>query len=198
MHQSASTTPTITPRGRLYHGWLCTRPFWVFVPVIVVLVAWAASAAGPGFAVLLLLAGLFAWTLLEWGLHRLAHVRPRVEWLRRFVDNAHLRHHREPHNLAGSIILLRASIPLALLLYALAWACFRDPPVAAGFHAGLLAGYLWYELVHLGTHTTWRLPGLRYLRRYHQLHHHQNWNRSFGVTSPLWDWVFGTLPRAKA
>jgi len=38
-------------------------------------------------------------------------------------------------------------------------------------------------------------PAGRYLGRYHQRHHDDDWTRTFGVTSPLWDWVFGTLPR---
>ena len=38
---------------------------------------------------------------------------------------------------------------------------------------------------------------MRSLMKYHALHHYQDDHRTFGVTSPLWDWAFGTLPGAR-
>lgn len=38
------------------------------------------------------------------------------------------------------------------------------------------------------------------LKKYHLEHHFADYNNGFGVTSPFWDWVFGTqllLPDAK-
>jgi sterol desaturase/sphingolipid hydroxylase (fatty acid hydroxylase superfamily) len=35
---------------------------------------------------------------------------------------------------------------------------------------------------------------MRFLREYHLRHHYENGEKAFGVTSPLWDWAFGTLP----
>ena len=70
--------------------------------------------------------------------------------------------------------------------------------ITRGFSAGLLTGYVWYEFVHLAEHGAWRLPMLRRLTRHHAWHHFKDWERAFGVTTPLWDWVFGTLPQSRA
>ena len=59
------------------------------------------------------------------------------------------------------------------------------------------AGYVAYEWVHWATH--YRVPQgriLKALRRHHMIHHHAQPRARFGVTSPLWDWVFRTLPPA--
>ncbi|MBI4578838.1 MAG: sterol desaturase family protein [Planctomycetes bacterium] len=182
-------------RDRLYEGWLCSRPFWVYPPMIVAMAAWAGPRTEWTAAVGLFGGGLAAWTLVEWGLHRLMHVPTRSPGFRRFQEFAHLRHHREPDNLPGSIVRLRGSLALAVAFLALALAAFQTVAPAMLFHAGLTAGYVWYEVVHFATHARWRLPGLAWLQRYHALHHSRQWNRAFGVTCPLWDWVFETLPR---
>ncbi len=36
------------------------------------------------------------------------------------------------------------------------------------------------------------------LRRHHFLHHFRDTQQRFGVSTMLWDWVFGTLPDGRA
>ena len=59
---------------------------------------------------------------------------------------------------------------------------------------GFVAMYLLYELVHRRLHT--HAPRSRYghwARRHHLYHHFKRPHLNHGVTTPLWDWVFGTL-----
>jgi len=182
------------PVARLHYGWLCTRPFWVHLPLVVFMLAWAGPRGGLALAAGLFLLGLFAWTLVEWVLHALMHVPTRSRTFRA-VQEVHLRHHREPADVPRSVIMLRGSIPLSLLFFGLALALFRSLVPAVLFHAGLTTGYLFYEFVHLATHARRPIPGLTALERYHALHHSRHWNRNFGVTSPLWDYAFGKGPR---
>ena len=57
-------------------------------------------------------------------------------------------------------------------------------------------GYAAYEYVHYACHqlpVTSRIG--RYIRRHHGIHHYRDETVNFGVTSPLWDYIFGTIYR---
>jgi sterol desaturase/sphingolipid hydroxylase (fatty acid hydroxylase superfamily) len=47
--------------------------------------------------------------------------------------------------------------------------------------------------VHQATyHFPMRRGYAKYIKRCHMAHHHKNPDTRYGVSSPLWDWVFGT------
>ncbi len=102
--------------------------------------------------------------------------------------------HAEPHDLPHSVVTLNGSIPLALVFLAFAYLAFGRFDLAVVFHAGLVGGYLSYEAVHLMSHARRTPPYLKGLARYRLAHHFQVQRRAYGVTSPVWDCVFGTLP----
>lgn len=149
-------------------------------------VAWIGGARreAPDFATALV-AGAIAWTLIEYALHRfvLHRVPPFRAW--------HAVHHAVPRELIGAPAWLS---PLLLLtLFTLTWR-FEDLVLACGVAAGVAAGYLVYVSIHYATH---HLPGLqwawlRQLRCDHALHHRSVVPCNFGVSTRLWDRVFGT------
>ena len=56
-----------------------------------------------------------------------------------------------------------------------------------------MLGYFFYEyLDYQAHHGAARNALVRYYRRYHLLHHHCDAEARFGVTSPLFDLLFGT------
>ena len=62
------------------------------------------------------------------------------------------------------------------------------------FMPGFLLGYLSYAFIHYATHA-WKPPKSRLLKalwRNHALHHYKHPDKAFGVSSPLWDYVFNT------
>lgn len=66
------------------------------------------------------------------------------------------------------------------------------------FLAGFLVGYAFYLLVHYSVHI-FRMPNnfLKALWINHSIHHYSPEDAMFGVSSPIWDYVFGTAPKKK-
>jgi sterol desaturase/sphingolipid hydroxylase (fatty acid hydroxylase superfamily) len=108
-------------------------------------------------------------------------------------------HHAQPQCKTRLVMPPVVSIPMALLFYGLfslvlsklIGASLRVAPVFAGF----ISGYLAYDLTHYATHHLPMRKGFgKFLKRYHNQHHYKTPNQRFGVSSPLWDIVFGTKP----
>jgi cyclopropane-fatty-acyl-phospholipid synthase len=136
----------------------------------------------------LVLAGLAAWTAIEYGLHRfLLHgVQPFARW--------HAEHHARPRALIGTPTAL--SLALIATLVFLPALLASDPWHAVALTAGVLAGYLVYALTHHATHH-WRADSAwaRQRKQRHALHHHGGAHTvCYGVTSSLWDHVFRSAP----
>jgi sterol desaturase/sphingolipid hydroxylase (fatty acid hydroxylase superfamily) len=145
--------------------------------------------AGPGALVAALLAGAFAWTLAEYVLHRVVfHQLSRAA----LGAKEHRQHHAQPDWFAPAWQNGLAALAVtALMLPGLALAV--GPALAAAFTAGFIAMYLAYEVLHRRCHT--HPPRGRYgrwRRRNHFAHHFADPHRAHGVTTPLWDHVFGT------
>lgn len=139
------------------------------------------------------LGGVATWTLLEYGLHRfLGHDR------RTFPNpfgSEHTRHHAEGNYFAPTwkkaLVALGAFAVVGALAAALAG---RSNGLA--FAASFAGMYVAYEGFHRRAHTHRGLTAWgRAMRRHHFHHHFVNPRANHGVTSPLWDWVFGTLER---
>jgi len=149
-------------------------------------------------------AGLLIWTLAEYTLHRFVfHFRPRAPWQERLSFLFHGVHHAQPRCKTRLVMPPAVSLPLSLLFYGL----FRlviggligAPTWIAPVFAGFTFGYLAYDLTHYATHHFRMQRGyFRMVRRHHMLHHAKTPNQRFGVSSPLWDLVFGTEPRDAA
>ena len=131
--------------------------------------------------------GAFSWSFFEYVIHR---------WLghdRRFRGNAfgveHIRHHIEGDYFAPTWKkLLAAAIAAAIL--AVPAILVAGTTIGLAFVAGLVGCFGVYEWHHRRDHT--HAPYGRWARRHHFHHHLVDARVNFGVTSPLWDLVFGT------
>lgn len=136
------------------------------------------------------LLGVLTWSFLEYVIHRWlghdARLRPN------FFEVEHTQHHAHGDYfapgwkklLAAAIVLVAAGVPAVFLAGwpGLSWA------------AGLTAFYLFYEVLHRRAHTHRGFGAYgRWVRRHHFWHHFGDPRVNHGVTSPLWDLVFGTL-----
>jgi sterol desaturase/sphingolipid hydroxylase (fatty acid hydroxylase superfamily) len=155
----------------------------VFGPVVASALA-AAFYAG-GFRLLPIAAGALLWTILEYLMHRFA--------FHGFAP--HGDHHAQPAEAEFLVAPLLLSLPMATAIFLLSWLATGSAVEAGLVIAGVSAGYLTYEFVHLRIHS--RAAGgllLRALRRYHYYHHFADDRVCYGVTTPLWDAVFASLP----
>jgi sterol desaturase/sphingolipid hydroxylase (fatty acid hydroxylase superfamily) len=166
----------------------------LFVPAVLAL-AWYSVAETSVTAVqtaALVLAGFASWTLAEYWLHRtFFHWRPGGRWGERLHFLVHGVHHTWPRDKYRLVMPPAVSISLFFFFLALfygtlgAW-CW-------GFHAGFAAGYMGYDLTHYYLHHY--NPKSNYflqLKKHHMLHHHKDHSLRFGVSSRIWDKVFGT------
>jgi sterol desaturase/sphingolipid hydroxylase (fatty acid hydroxylase superfamily) len=161
-----------------------------------------ARQASLGYVPGAFLAGLFLWTLSEYLLHRFVfHYRPKGALQEKIVYLFHGIHHHQPQCKTRLVMPPVVSIPMAGLFYG-AFSLILGPllgvphwlgPMVAGF----TIGYLTYDLTHYATHHFPMRSGVgRFLKRYHMMHHYKTPDQRFGVSSPLWDLVFGTRPEA--
>ncbi len=147
--------------------------------------------------------GALIWTLAEYTLHRfLFHFRPRNAWQERLSFLMHGVHHAQPMEKSRLVMPPPVSIPLAVVFYfifrLLVGGLLGVQLWVAPLFSGFVAGYLAYDLIHYSLHHV-RLPAgyPQFLRRHHMQHHSQLPMSRYGVSSPLWDYVFGTEPGMK-
>lgn len=173
-------------------------PYMVFLPVIMVqlgLVVYR-GLIGPLGVLIGVVAGLFSWTLIEYGLHRFSfHSKSEAEWVKPFNSGLHLWHHDNTTSMDYIAAPVALGIPVYSIFLAVAFVVSRNIDLVLIAGSGVLGGYLFYEWVHYMSHI---LPAknrvTKFLKRYHLTHHFQDKDNFFGVTSPLWDMVFGTRP----
>lgn len=144
------------------------------------------SAAGVALATMV---GVASWTALEYGIHRVLGHEFRGRGL---ASREHLAHHADvTYFTPARLKALSATVTTATAFPVAAAAVGRRR--ASGFTVGLVSMYFAYEVMHRRTHT--HPPRGRYgrwARRNHLYHHARNPMGNFGVTTPLWDTVFGT------
>jgi sterol desaturase/sphingolipid hydroxylase (fatty acid hydroxylase superfamily) len=142
--------------------------------------------------------GLFLWTLVEYTLHRFVfHFRGRTPYQERVIFLFHGIHHAQPQCKTRLVMPPVVSIPMAGLLYGLVFlvlgVIFKSPHLVNPLISGMLIGYIIYDLTHYATHHfPMRWSFLKFLKRYHMMHHYKTPNQRFGVSSPLWDILFRT------
>ena len=174
-------------------------PALIFVPAIVVLIVLGANRGQSALElVLLFAAGLLIWTLSEYWLHRkLFHWEPDHPIGHRLHFIIHGVHHDHPNDRLRLVMPPAASIPLAALFFGIFWLVF-GLPTAFPLFAGFLGGYLAYDYTHYYLHHFVPKSDLgKKLREQHMRHHFQDHRYGFGVSSPIWDVVFRTLPRTR-
>lgn len=175
---------------------------WLPVALYFLISAILKAPAGvfPVYIPLGVLVGLFLWTVSEYTLHRFVfHFPAKGEKMERIVFLFHGIHHAQPQIKTRLVMPPVVSIPLAAVFFGLFYLIFavilKAPQWFGPVFSGFIVGYLIYDLTHYATHHFPMRSGYaKYIKRYHMQHHYKTPNQRFGVSSPLWDMVFGTKP----
>jgi sterol desaturase/sphingolipid hydroxylase (fatty acid hydroxylase superfamily) len=182
-------------------------PAGIFVPVV----AWfgwqGVLDTGPLLAAALVLGGALVWTPVEYLMHRfIFHMKrtgPLSNWM---YLTFHGVHHMYPDDALRLVMVPAVSIPLAFVFYGV-FALTLPSGWASPAFAGFVLGYLAYDYSHFATHfvrppkTGWLAPLARVMmeqKKRHMRHHFGDHEKGYGVSTGLWDHVFGTVdPREK-
>jgi len=142
--------------------------------------------------------GMFFWTFFEYILHRfIFHFISENEEAMKIIYVIHGNHHEYPRDRERLFMPPVPSIILAsvvfMLMYFVAHLFYASNYVFA-FFPGFIVGYLMYGSMHYAIHA-WNPPyaWMKPLWRNHHLHHYKNEERGFGVSTTLWDRLFGTM-----
>jgi hypothetical protein len=143
---------------------------------------------------LLIGAGLLSWGLGEYVMHRFAfHYEHHLKGLLH-VRTMHLGHHDNPLAMDHLFVSPWLCFPTAIAYCLVAWAILGDWQSMSFLFIGASIGYFAYEFLHYHAHHSHpRLGPLKYLKKYHLLHHGETPNLRFGVTSPIFDHLFRTF-----
>lgn len=137
-----------------------------------------------------LILGAFTWTLLEYFIHRFLGHHKRLR--KNPFAKEHIRHHAEGDYFAPSWKKAGAAVLLFVVVIGPAVA-LTSPATGVAWVLGLVGFYLFYELLHRLEHVHGGFGAYgRWARRHHFYHHFVDARFNHGVTTPLWDHVFGT------
>ncbi|KAG6483916.1 dihydroceramide fatty acyl 2-hydroxylase FAH1-like [Zingiber officinale] len=182
-----------------------TRTVWWAVPVIwLPVVCWClAMSIERGITLpqlaLVVATGILLWTLIEYTLHRfLFHIKTKSYRGNTLHYLMHGCHHKHPMDGLRLVFPPAATAILCIPFWNLA-KLISIPTISPALFGGGLLGYVMYDCTHYYLHHGQPTvePG-KHLKRYHLNHHFRIQNKGFGITSSLWDIIFGTLPTQKS
>lgn len=140
--------------------------------------------------------GVLVWSFMEYALHRFAFHEAKGG---NYGSREHLRHHGSEDTVLESWYLAWAGVLLVGFgLIPFLGRTISAPQLGWGLGIGYVAAYGFYDWVHWRAHRR-AIPGGAFgryeamVRKHHFIHHFHAPRMNHGVTSPLWDHVFGTL-----
>ena len=137
--------------------------------------------------------GVFSWTFAEYLMHRfLYHKLHDATFSSGFQYVLHGIHHEYPNDDERLVLPPLPSLILAAVFLGLFYLMMHDWSFIFG--TGFLFGYLFYMNIHVCVHRFEAPKHFNFWWRHHAIHHFQQHDRAFGVTTSLWDRVFGTMP----
>jgi sterol desaturase/sphingolipid hydroxylase (fatty acid hydroxylase superfamily) len=151
------------------------------------------TSLSPLTTVTLFLIGVLAFTWVEYMVHRhVFHLKTYTELRARLQYKMHGVHHEFPKDKDRLAMPPLLSITIATILLLVFKVIMGDFVFA--FLPGFLVGYASYLSVHYMVHAY--APPKNFFKALwvnHSVHHYKDGEIVFGVSSPLWDYIYGTM-----
>ena len=174
-------------------------PLTIFSVFALGLLAWSVThtSLSAGTTIGLFLFGVIAFTWVEYVVHRYVfHMKTYSAFRTKFQYIVHGVHHEYPKDkdrLAMPPLLSVTISTILLLLFRLVMGDFTF-----AFLPGFIVGYAAYLGVHYMVHAFAPPKNFfKFLWVNHGTHHYKNGEMIYGVSSPLWDYVYGTMREKK-
>jgi sterol desaturase/sphingolipid hydroxylase (fatty acid hydroxylase superfamily) len=174
-------------------------PLTIFTLYSVGLLYWSIThtSLSAGFTSAMFFTGFISFTLIEYLVHRyLFHMSTYTRFREKFQYTVHGVHHEFPKDKTRLAMPPLLSVTISTgLLFALRLVL---GDITFSFLPGFLVGYAYYLAVHYMVHV-YQPPKnfFKILWINHAVHHYKDGEYVFGVSSPLWDYVFGTMREKK-
>ena len=146
-------------------------------------------------AIGLFFVGVITFSLIEYLIHRyLFHMVPSTPVREKIQYSVHGVHHEFPKDKDRLAMPPLLSSTITVILFFLFKLIMGN--AVFGFLPGFLIGYCAYLGVHYIVHA-YQPPKnvFKVLWIHHGIHHYKDHERAFGVSSPLWDYIFRTMPK---
>ena len=172
-------------------------PLIIFFIYSSVLMYWSVTHTSISIAttVLIFFLGVIFFTWVEYNVHRYVfHMTAETESRAKAQYTMHGVHHEFPKDKTRLAMPPLLSITLATTLFFLFRLILGD--FAYSFLPGMLVGYSAYLSVHYMVHA-FQPPRnfFKILWVNHGVHHYKNGDGVYGVSSPLWDYIYGTMSK---
>ena len=167
----------------------------MYLPVIAYMLYHSHTAWGYSFPQIALIfsGALLFWSFFEYIMHRFVfHLISENPRLQKVVYTLHGNHHEYPRDKQRLFMPPVPSLIIASALFGIMHLVLQQAVFI--FFPGFLLGYLIYGSLHYAIHA-WSPPFkfMKPLWRNHHLHHYKSDEKGFGVSTSLWDRVFGTF-----
>lgn len=172
-------------------------PLIIFFLYSTALLYWSIThtSLSVGTTVLMFALGVISFTWVEYNVHRYVfHMLPSTEKKAKAQYTMHGVHHEFPKDKTRLAMPPVLSITIATLLLFVFRLILGD--FVFSFLPGFLTGYAAYLSVHYMVHA-FQPPknAFKALWVNHSVHHYKNGEVVFGVSSPLWDYIYRTMAK---
>lgn len=167
----------------------------IYTPIIIYFLYYSNAKLGYStwMVALIFFFGIFFWTFFEYIMHRyIFHLVADSERARKVIYVMHGNHHEYPRDKERLFMPPVPSLIISSTVFLLMYLVINK--AAFMVWSGFMLGYLLYGSMHYAIHA-WNPPfkWMKPLWRNHHLHHYKNEHQGFGVSTTIWDRVFGTM-----